>query len=230
LVGFLNYYRRYIEGFSEIAALLTELTKKDVLFTYGLRQREAVKELKKRLTKAFIQAVFDPELEATLETDISNYAIEACLTQKTTQKVRIIAFYFKKMIGSELNYDIYNKELFAIVEVLREWRVYLEEAKYPIQIYTDYKNLLYWTITKQLNRRQVRWSETLAFYDIRINYVRGTENGRADALSRRSNYKEGTKSVLEAILAIRGEIIVYNYFETQTLALVDIELTTEQRK
>ena len=47
------------------------------------------------------------------------------------------------MTGPELNYNIYNKKLLAVVEALREWRVYLEKIKYSIQIYIDYKNLLY---------------------------------------------------------------------------------------
>ena len=46
--------------------------------------------------------------------------------------MRIVTFYFYKMTGPELNYDIYDKELLAIVEALREWRVYLERTKYPI--------------------------------------------------------------------------------------------------
>ena len=104
------------------------------------------------------------------------------------------------MTGPELNYDIHDKELLAIVEALREWRVYLEGAKYTIQIYTDHKNLLYWTSTKQLNRRQVRWAETLASYSVKINHVRGTENGRADALSRRPNYADGSKPGAASIL------------------------------
>ena len=70
--------------------------------------------------------------------------------------MRIVAFYSRKMTRPELNYDIHDKELLAVVEALREWRVYLEGTKYPVQIYIDYKNLLYWISTKQLNRRQIR--------------------------------------------------------------------------
>jgi hypothetical protein len=70
----------------------------------------------------------------------------------------------------------------------------------------------------------------LASYDIKINHVRETENGRANALSRKPDHEEGTKPVPEAILAIRGKTIIYNYPEAQTLALMNIELTAEQKK
>ena len=110
-----------------------------------------------RLTITPILAIFDLEREAILETDVSDYAVGVCLTQKGDDgKMRTVAFYFRKMTGPELNYDIHDKELLAVVEALREWRVYLEGTKYPVQIYIDHKNLLYWTSTKQLNRRQVR--------------------------------------------------------------------------
>jgi RNase H-like domain found in reverse transcriptase len=57
------------------------------------------------------------------------------------------------MIPVELNYKIYNKELFVIIKVFQNWRVYLEGSKYSIKVYIDYKNLLYFTTTKVLNRR-----------------------------------------------------------------------------
>ena len=110
-----------------------------------------------RLTITPILAIFDPERETILETDVSDYAVGVCLTQKGDNgKMRTVAFYSRKMTGPELNYDIHDKELLAVVEALREWRVYLEGTKYLVQIYTDHKNLLYWTSTKQLNWRQIR--------------------------------------------------------------------------
>jgi RNase H-like domain found in reverse transcriptase len=55
------------------------------------------------------------------------------------------------MIPIELNYKIYNKKLLVIIKVFRNWRVSLEGSKYPIKVYIDYKNLLYFTIIKVLN-------------------------------------------------------------------------------
>jgi hypothetical protein len=75
-----NYYRKFIEGFSRIAALLTNLTKKEIDFYFRKREEEAFKELKRRLTSAPILTIFDLEKEALLETDASDEAIGACLT------------------------------------------------------------------------------------------------------------------------------------------------------
>jgi hypothetical protein len=60
--------------------------------------------------------VFDPELPIILETDISDYAIGACIMQlKKEEKFYPFAFYFKKMLLIKLNYDIHDKEFLAIV-------------------------------------------------------------------------------------------------------------------
>ena len=58
------------------------------------------------MTKAPILAIFDPEKEALLETDASDYAIGAYLTQKgEDRKIRPVVYYSKKMTGPELNYN-----------------------------------------------------------------------------------------------------------------------------
>ena len=87
---------------------------------------------------------------------------------------------------TEQNYDIYEKELLAIVCALKEWRVYAESCLNLI-VYTNYKNLLNFTTTKQLNRRQVRWLEELGQYKFKIVYTLGKDNSKADALSQRED-------------------------------------------
>ena len=119
-MGLANYYRKFIEGFSGTALPLTDLTKKETTFDFGAKCREAFKEIKRRLTRAPILTVFDPEKEAIVETDASDKAIGVCLSQKGDDgKIRLVAYYSRKMTGLESNYDIYNKELLAVVEALR---------------------------------------------------------------------------------------------------------------
>jgi hypothetical protein len=96
------------------------------------------------------------------------------------------------MIAAELNYDIYDKELLAIVECFRLWRHYLEGSKYTIQVFTDHNNLQYFTTTKQLSRHQARWSERLASFDFIINYCPGRLGAKPDAITRRPDvYPKG---------------------------------------
>jgi hypothetical protein len=54
------------------------------------------------------------------------------------QELRPVAFHARTMIDAELNYDIYDKELLAIFKAFRQWRAYLEGAKYEIQVFSDH--------------------------------------------------------------------------------------------
>ena len=99
---------------------MTELTKKDTIFNFGTKCKEAFNELKQRLTSAPILVIFDPEKESIVETDASDKAIGATLTQKGEDgKPRPVAYYSRRITAPESNYDIHNKELLAVVEALR---------------------------------------------------------------------------------------------------------------
>jgi hypothetical protein len=85
-----------------------------------------------------------------VETDGSHFAIGAVLSQKE-DRVQLVAFYSKKMIATEFNYDIYDKEMLAIVSSFKEWRRYLEGTECFILIFSDHKNLEYFTTMIVLN-------------------------------------------------------------------------------
>ena len=143
-LGLLNYYRKFIGNFGHMAAPLNNLTKKDTAFAFRKECKEAFEALKHRLMTAPVLVFHDPERQSILETDASDFAISAILTQKGDDgKKRPVAYYSRKMTGPELNYDVHDKELLAVVEAFRTWRVYLEGAKDPVQVFTDHKNLLY---------------------------------------------------------------------------------------
>jgi hypothetical protein len=109
------------------------------------------------MTTAPILRQHNPELPIFIETDTSDYAIGGVIYQPGTNgRLLPTAYYSRKMIPAELNYEIHDKELLAIVTVFRVWRVYLEGAKHTITVTTDHKNLTYFTTTKVLTRRQAR--------------------------------------------------------------------------
>ncbi|KAG5716608.1 hypothetical protein E4T56_gene16277 [Termitomyces sp. T112] len=141
--------------------------------------------LKKAFTSAPVLHHFNPSLPIVLECDASDYAIAGILSQSNSEGKDLcpVAFYTRSMIPAELNYDIYDKELLAIVEAFRQWRAYLEGSPHCIQVYSDHNNLQYFTTTKQLSRRQARWSETLSEYDFTIHYRPRRLGTKPDALT-----------------------------------------------
>ena len=78
-----------------------------------------------------------------METDTSGYAIEGVLFQEQDGKWKPIAFLLRTIQLAERNYEIYNKELLAIVEALSKWRQYLLNAMELFEVWTDHENLKY---------------------------------------------------------------------------------------
>ena len=64
-----------------------------------------------------------------------------------------MAYYLKTMAAPEVNYEIHDKELLAIIKALEEWQAELEglQRNNRFSIYTDYKALEYFMTTKKLN-------------------------------------------------------------------------------
>ena len=200
-LGLANFYRKFIREYSRIAAPLTDLTKKDQEFQWNPEAQRAFEELKRRFSTEPVLMMFDPTREIMIETDASDLALGAVLNQPDDQgKLHPVAFHSRKFSGPELNYEIHDKELLAIVETFKQWRVYLEGSKHTIKVYTDHKNLVYFTTTKVLNRRQVRWSEELSSFNFEIHYRKGSENAKADALSRRPDYMGNKPKTISSIL------------------------------
>ncbi len=99
-------------------------------------------------------AIFNPKLLIELVINTLDYVIGIDVGQtRRNRKYQPISFFLKKFLGAELNYKIYNKELLAIVRAIKENYYYLKEVKHQITVYSNYQNLIYFTITKDLSRR-----------------------------------------------------------------------------
>ena len=175
-LGFANFYRCFIDGYSRVVLPLTNLLKKSQKFLWTARAQEALDKLKTLFTTAPILKHFDPDLPITLHADSSGAAISGIISQPHNGVLHPVAFWSRKCIPAECNYDIHDREMLAIVECMKHWRHYLEGAKYPIQIKSDHKNLEVFMTTKVLNRRQARWAEFLASYDFVLVHIKGTKN------------------------------------------------------
>ena len=87
-----------------------------------------------------------------LETGVLNQALGSYFNQPDTERrLHPVAYQSRKFSGLELNYNVHNKRLLAIVDTFEEWRAYLKRSIHPIVVYLDYKNLSYFTTTKKLN-------------------------------------------------------------------------------
>ena len=143
-VGFCNYYRRFIYRFSYLARLLSELTRKDKLFIWTDACQVAFDALKAAITSAPVLRHYDPSKRAYIETDASDYVVGGVLYQYNDEnQPHPVTYYSRNMLPAECNYNIYDKELLAIINCLKNWRPKLEGLELPIEIWTDHKALEY---------------------------------------------------------------------------------------
>lgn len=134
-----------------------------------------------------------------------------------------MAYFSKKHSQAECNYEIYDKELLAVIQAFQEWRTELEGSPLEIKVLSDHKNLQWFMTTKQLNRRQARWAEYLSRFNFKIHYRPGRLGTKPDALTRRSGdlpSKEDPR--------INNQVVLKPHQIAQT-HLSPMELEQEQR-
>jgi len=186
-LGFCNFHRQFIEGFSRTARPLYAKTKKECVgnWEWGDKEQKAFDKLRTKLTTAPVLVYFDPLAPTKIETHASKYVCSRILSQQCKDgKWRPVAYRSKTMSNAECNYDIHDKELLAIVQAFDEWKQYTRGSPKPIQVLTDHKNLVTLMMTKELSKRQARWMQELSQYNFKIDYRPGNEGGKPDALTR----------------------------------------------
>ncbi|KAK3531089.1 hypothetical protein QTP70_010364 [Hemibagrus guttatus] len=180
-LGFANFYRRFIRGYSSITSPLTSLLRnKPKSLTWNPAASQAFDTLKTAFTTAPLLVHPNPELPFFGEVDASTTGVGAVLLQQQGKPpvLHPCAFFSRKLSPAEANYDIGNRELLAIKLALEEWRHWLEGAKHPFVVLTDHKNLEYLRAAKRLNPRQARWALFFTRFQFTISYRPGPRMSR----------------------------------------------------
>ena len=117
LLGFANFYWWFIKNFSYIAKPKNKIKGKSE-WKWDNEHWKVFKELKDKITSQPILTLSKREEKFRVETDALGYAIEEVLFQEQEGKLKPITFLSRTMQLAERNYEIYNKELLAIVKAL----------------------------------------------------------------------------------------------------------------
>ena len=136
-LGLAGYYRKFVEGFSKLAAPLTKLTRKEEKFVWLEACQQSFDELKWKLTLAPILTLPSGQDGYTVYYDASRQGLGCVLMQHEN----VIAYALRQLKKLEQNYSIHDLHLVVVVFSLRIWRHYLYGVL--CKKFTDHKSLQY---------------------------------------------------------------------------------------
>ena len=233
-LGFIGYYRKFIQDFAKIARPLSDLLPSTVKKTRGKsksantssqndfcwrdNQEQAFQFLKAQLTQPPILAYPDHSRPFELHTDASSKGLGAVLYQEREGRHHVIAYASRSLKKSERHYPAHKLEFLALKWAITEkFKDYLHSQKFLVR--TDNNPLTYVFTTAQLDATGHRWVAALAAYDFVIKYKPGKQMADADAMSRHpvlTNTKNDKTCTLssESIKAICQATRITTYIDT----------------
>lgn len=182
-LGFASYYRRFIKEFAAVAKPLTLLTQKSVSFEWSPAAQSAFESLKLSLLSPPVLAYPDQSREFLLDTDASDVAIGAVLSQKDVQGREVVIAYGSSTLSkSQRNYTATNRECYAVVYFCEAYRHYLLGKRFTLR--TDHAALVWLSSFKSPDGMMARWIERLSVFDYCVVHRPGRQHINADTMSR----------------------------------------------
>lgn len=169
-LGLASYYRKYVPGFSTIAAPLSDLTQQSEpdRVIWSKTAQEAFETLKDALTSSPVLHGADYDRPFVLQTDASNVGIGAVLNQQWGEEDHPIAFFSRKPIPREQHWAAMDKECLAIVKGIRHFAFYLTGVAVPFTVVTDHHCLQFLDSVRDEGGKRTRWTLLLQEYDFQV--------------------------------------------------------------
>lgn len=151
-----NFYRRLVPGYTTIVSPITDcLRGKDKDISSNEAQEAAFLKITIWFTSGKTQILrhYDSNRPALVKTDDSDFAIADKLSQKSEDgRLHPFRFISRKLSPAELNHDVFDKEMLAIVFSLRKLRHLIQDAEQKRIFYSDHQDLTYFNTAVLLNR------------------------------------------------------------------------------
>ena len=182
-LGLVNVYEQFIENYSLIAKPLYAMTgtapfKK---WSKGTVEDEAFVQLKNAMASPKVLRQFDWARETKIQVDASLFGAGGVLLQLHEEFWWPVAFASWLFNAAQRNYSTTDRELLAIVQLLRKWRAYLIARRLLID--SDHMPLPGY-LAKDPHGRKARWISELQQFHYKISHIKGKDNVIADGMSR----------------------------------------------
>ncbi|KAG2191999.1 hypothetical protein INT47_006066 [Mucor saturninus] len=185
IMGALSYLRNYVPKISDIAAPLDKLRNdKDVKSKWTQLHTDRLESIKQILLSKAVLHTPKMENKMYLETDASQCAASAILTQRDDKnRTIIIAMASTSLPASAQNWSVNRRELFAIYYGFQRFRSLL--LGHPqIEVWTDHCAITFYYTTHVPNRTIQSYMDILNQFSFTVTYIKGIDNVLPDLLSR----------------------------------------------
>ena len=180
------------QNFGDIARPLHELTKKGTTFQWKQEHERAFQRMRNAITADPVLMLPDPSKPFEVEGNLARETRTASCTQLRSSP--------RNSRDQDSTTRSTTKNCSQSSKHFRNGGHTSAAQHNEVQVHTDHKNLRYFTTTKVLNGRQTRWAEFLSEFNFTIHYKKGSENARADALSRRADHHDNTSEASPPLL------------------------------
>ena len=183
VLGFGNYYWRFIRDYSKKMQPLIKLTKKDQSFEWTDECQKSFDQLKEELIGPDIMAYPTDHGEFILDTDASLDTVGAIFSQLQDGVEHVIAYGSRTLSKPEQNYCVTDQEFLGVRFFMEYYKHYFLGRWFVAQM--DHQALRWLYSLREPKDRIARWLETLSAYQFSIEYRPGHKQGNADVMSRR---------------------------------------------
>ena len=209
-LGLANWFRDHIRNYANTTAPLHRMLtdyKRSRKLIWDTAVIDAFEQIKKDIDECPTLFFMDDISPIILETDASAYGIGAYLYQEIEGIKKPIAFISKSLDKRLQNWDVPEKEGYAIFYALQKWAYLLRDRKFTLK--TDHENLTRLKTDYTSDKKVQKWLLCFQSYDYTLEYIPGETNLIADAFSRLCEYEGSTE---EERLCVLTEFQVPNSF------------------
>jgi len=166
-IGKINFLRRFISSLAELLRLLTNMLKKDSSINWTVEAKQSFEEIKMALTRTPVLTSPKFDRDFIIFSFASEHTVAAVLLQKDDQGCeKPIAFFSKALRDASLKYNIMEKQAFALVKAIKDFRVYILYSHVVAYV----PNAVVKDILTQdgIEGKRGKWIATILEYDIEI--------------------------------------------------------------
>jgi hypothetical protein len=187
-LGKINFLRRFISNFSEVVKHITTMLRKGNEVKWTAEPRESFIQIKKALNEAPVLISPDYFKDFLIFSFASFDTVVAVLLQKNEdEREQPISFFSKALRDAEIRYEIMEKQAYALVKALRDFRFYVLHSRVTAYVPSaSVKDIL---IQPDIDGRRGKWIAKILDFDLEIKPTKLVKGQGLVKLLAKSNCK-----------------------------------------